>query len=53
MARVLVIFAHPAFERSRVNRALVAAALAAEAERYQAWLGAMRDGAAPLWLPTL
>jgi len=30
MARVLVIFAHPAFERSRVNRALVAAARATE-----------------------
>ncbi|MCW1884365.1 NAD(P)H-dependent oxidoreductase [Luteolibacter flavescens] len=26
MSRVLVIFAHPAFERSRVNRALIAAA---------------------------
>ena len=30
MAKVLVVFAHPAFQRSRVNRALVAAARAME-----------------------
>jgi glutathione-regulated potassium-efflux system ancillary protein KefG len=31
---------------------LDAAALAAEAKRYQTWLGSLRDGTAPLWLPT-
>ena len=30
MPKVLVVFAHPAFQRSRVNRALLAAAKATE-----------------------